>query len=122
MGWSLLADAVVVIHLAFTSFVILGGFLTWRWRAAAFAHLPALAWGIWIEASGNICPLTPLENRLRHLGGEAGYSGGFIEHYALPVLYPAHLTRNIQWWLAAALVALNVLAYGVFLARQRARR
>jgi hypothetical protein len=107
-----LAGAVVVIHLAFVLFVMLGGLLVRRWPRAAWAHLPAVAWGIWIEASGGICPLTPLENHLRGLGGEPGYSGGFVEHYLLPVLYPDGLTRGVQFGLAAAVVLLNAGAYG----------
>ncbi len=117
MFWKLLADTVVSAHLAFVAFVVAGGFLTWRYPRALIAHLPALLWGIWIEASGMICPLTPLENHLRALAGEAGYSGGFIEHYVIPVLYPLGLTRHIQWVLAAALIVLNVAAYGGLLVR-----
>jgi hypothetical protein len=117
---ALLADAVVVLHLAFIAFAALGGFLVWRWRRAIFLHLPALAWATYIGVTGNLCPLTPLENRLREQAGEAGYTGGFIEHYILPVLYPIGLTRQTQWILAAILVALNVVAYrGVIVRRRR---
>ena len=115
MLWSLLADALVIVHLAFTTFVIFGGFLTWRWRWIALAHLPALAWGCYVEVSGAICPLTPLENHLRHLGGESGYQGGFLAHYLVAVLYPPGLTWHVQWVLAAVLIALNAFAYGRFL-------
>jgi len=120
--WKVLADAVVLAHLAFVVFVVAGGFLTWRWRLAALAHLPALAWGVWIELSGAICPLTPLENHLRVLAGEAGYSGGFIEHYVLPALYPPGLTRHAQWVLAGALLFLNLVGYGGLLVRYRKGR
>lgn len=106
-----LAGAVVVAHLGFVLFVVLGGLLVRRWPRAAWAHLPAVAWGIWIEASGGICPLTPLENHLRALGGESGYAGGFVEHYLLPVLYPDGLGRGEQLALAAAVVLLNAGAY-----------
>src|ERR1700680_1416688 len=119
MIWSLLADTLVVIHFAFTAFVIFGGFLTWRWPAAWFCHLPALAWGCWVEVSHTICPLTPLENHLRHLGGEAGYSGGFLAHYLARVLYPPGLTWHIQWVLAALLLAINLLAYARFFTSRR---
>lgn len=119
MDWKLLADAVVLAHLGFVVFVVAGAFLAWRYPRVLFAHVPALLWGLWIEVSGMICPLTPLENHLRMLAGEAGYSGGFIEHYVIPVLYPLGLTRHIQWILAAVLIALNVVAYGGLLARAR---
>ncbi|GAC1662551.1 MAG: DUF2784 domain-containing protein [Candidatus Dormibacteraceae bacterium] len=122
MKWSLLADGLVAIHFAFTAFVILGGFLAWKWRRLMFAHLPALAWGIWVEVSATVCPLTPLENHLRHLAGESGYSGGFLAHYLTPVLYPPGLTSHIQWGLAAVLVALNAIAYGHLIRRSAALR
>ncbi len=120
MIWSLLADALVIIHFAFTAFIIFGGFLAWRWRWLAAVHLPALAWGCWVEVSNSICPLTPLEVHWRHLGGEAGYSGGFLAHYLVRVLYPPGLTWHIQWVLAALLIAINALAYGRLLQRRRA--
>jgi hypothetical protein len=121
MTWRILADAVVFFHLAFVVFAVVGGFLAWRWRWVLFAHIPTLAWATWIELSGGICPLTPLENSLRARSGDAGYSEGFIEHYILPVLYPIGLTRQNQWILAGVLVAINVLAYSKF-ARQRLRK
>jgi hypothetical protein len=122
MKWSLLADSLVVIHLAFTAFVVFGGFLTWRWRWMVFAHLPALAWGVWVEVSAAICPLTPLENHLRRLAGESGYGGGFLAHYLVAVLYPPGLTWRIQWVLAGVLLALNAAAYGRLLWDSRAQR
>ena len=115
MGWRILADLLVILHLAFAAFVVFGGFLAWKWRRVAFAHLPALAWGFWVETSGRICPLTPMENHLRRLAGEAGYQGGFLNHYVVPILYPPWLTRLDQWVLAALLLAVNVTAYGVLL-------
>ena len=119
MIWRTLADLLVVFHLSFVTFVIFGGFLAWKWRAAAWAHLPALAWGLWVEVSGWICPLTPLENRWRELAGEAGYRGGFLHHYVLPILYPPDLTRPNQWVLAGLLIAINAFAYGRVLARRK---
>lgn len=118
----LAADAVVALHLAFVAFACLGGLLAWRRLRYAIVHLPALAWAAWIEFTGSICPLTPLENALRHRAGEAGYPGGFVEHYVLPVLYPAGLTPALQSWIGLFLVALNVAIYAVALARWRARR
>jgi hypothetical protein len=122
MVWRLLADLLVALHLAFAAFVIFGGFLAWKWRGALFAHLPALAWGIWVETSGQICPLTPLEIHLRHLAGEAGYRGGFLEHYVVALLYPPGLTRSDQWVLAALLLAINLAAYGALLRPHRRLR
>jgi hypothetical protein len=119
MLWALAADALVILHFGFTAFVVFGGFLSWRWPRAALAHLPALAWGIWIELCGSICPLTPLENQLRLRGGEAGYPGGFLAHYLHAVLYPDELTRPAQWRLAALLVSINALAYAVRLKTSR---
>ncbi|HUP92396.1 MAG TPA: DUF2784 domain-containing protein [Solimonas sp.] len=115
------ADAVLVAHLAFILFVVLGALLVvWR-RWIAALHLPALAWGLWVEAAHRICPLTPLENALRERAGEAGYSGGFIEHYLVPLIYPAGLTHEIQLGLGFGLAAWNLLLYGWALRRWRRR-
>lgn len=122
MLFSWFADLVVVFHLTFVVFVACGGFLALQRPRAAWLHLPAFAWGVAIECAGWICPLTPLENRLRMEAGEAGYSGGFIEHYLLPILYPAGLTRPAQWVLAAILVACNVVVYALVLRRLWRRR
>lgn len=118
----LAADAVLLLHLGFILFVLLGGVLAVRWRWAPLLHLPAVAWGVYIELSGGLCPLTPLENRLRIAAGEAGYSGGFIENYLLALIYPAGLTQDVQYVLAAIVVGVNALAYGWVWRRRRRRR
>lgn len=115
MNPSLLADAVLVLHLLFIVFVVSGALLLWRWPQVVWLHLPAALWGAFVEASGRICPLTPLENRLREAAGAEGYAGGFIEHYLLPLIYPAALTRDIQLMLGGAVVLINLLLYGVWL-------
>jgi hypothetical protein len=115
-----LADLVVVLHFGFVLFVVLGGLLALRWPRAAWLHLPAAAWGAGIEFAAGICPLTPLENRLRHLGGEGGYAGGFVEHYVLPVLYPEGLTREAQLAIGAFVIAFNLAIY--FLAWRRRKK
>jgi hypothetical protein len=119
MGYRLLADGVVLLHAAFALFTVLGGFLGFRWRRAMLIHLPAAVWGAWIELTGGICPLTPLENRLREIGGARGYSGGFIEHYLLPALYPEGLTRGAQYLLAGLVVVVNLAVYSALWRRGR---
>ncbi len=111
MTYRLLADAVLVLHLAFILFVVLGGLLVLRAPRLAWLHLPTVAWAALIEFFGWICPLTPLENRLRELGGEQGYAGGFIAHYLTALIYPAGLTRNLQHLLGALVVAINLAVY-----------
>ena len=117
----LLADVLVVLHLLFVAFVMAGGFLIGRWPRLAWAHLPAAAWGAFAEFSGVICPLTPLENRLRVLGGSSAYAGGFVERYLLPVLYPEHLTLAIQQGLGVIVVVVNLAAYAWAWRAQRHR-
>ena len=118
MIYRALADLVLVVHLAFVLFVVLGGVLVLKWTRVAWLHVPAAVWGVLIEYSGWICPLTPLENSLRERGGGAGYSGGFIEHYIQPVLYPAGLTRGTQIVLGSLALLVNLTAYGVVVARR----
>ena len=113
----LAADAVALLHGAFVLFVALGGFLVWRWPRLAWLHLPAVAWGALIGFTGWICPLTPLEHHLRQVVGQAGYAGGFIDHYLWPLLYPVGLTREGQWALGAGVLALNGAVYGLLLGR-----
>ena len=112
-----LADAVMVLHALFFVWAVVGGFAVWRRPWLAMLHLPALAWALWIETSGGLCPLTPLENSLRRAAGESGYSGGFIEHYLGGIIYPAGLTRDAQWLAAGVLVLINVVAYTLTIAR-----
>ncbi len=122
MLYRVLADCVVVIHAAFVVFVVLGGFLAWRWRAVAWVHAPCALWGAAIEFGGWICPLTPLENALRARAGLEGYAGGFIEHYLTPILYPEGLTRSTEVVLGALVLVANLVAYGVLVRRVLAQR
>lgn len=119
MLYLLLADLTVVVHLAFVVFVVVGGLLVLRWRWVAWIHVPAAVWGALIEFQGWVCPLTPLEVKLRDMGGEAGYEGGFVENYLLPVLYPGDLTRRHQVILGILVVLLNLAVYGVVAWRAR---
>lgn len=122
MIYRALADLVLVVHLAFVLFVVLGGLMVVRWTPLAWLHVPAAIWGVMIEYSGWICPLTPLENSFRVRGGGAGYSGGFIEHYVLPALYPAGLTRSTQIVLGSVVLILNLTAYWIVVSRMRRRQ
>ena len=119
MWYGALADFLVFVHLAFVAFVVLGGLLVLRHPRLAWLHIPAAVWGVLIEFTGGVCPLTPLENALRLRGGEAGYTGGFIDHYLVPLLYPAGLTRNTQLILGALVLALNVAVYTALFVRSR---
>ncbi|NSX14634.1 DUF2784 domain-containing protein [Cupriavidus taiwanensis] len=114
-----LADLVVIVHGLFIVFVVAGGLLVLRWPRVAWLHLPAAVWGVLIEWSGWICPLTPLENLLRRAAGQAGYSGGFVERYLLPLIYPAGLTPAVQLWLGLVVLAVNVAIYALWWRRRR---
>jgi hypothetical protein len=118
MAYRVLADRVVGLHALFVVFVVAGGLLALRWPWVVAAHLPAAVWGALIEFRGWICPLTPLEKSLRESAGQAGYQGGFIEHYLLPVLYPAGLTGRVQLVLGSLVIAVNVVIYGMVLWRR----
>ena len=122
MIFGALADLTVGIHLAFVLFVIGGGLLVFWRPVVAWAHLPAVAWGAWIELSGGICPLTPIENALRARGGGAVYDGSFVERYLVPLIYPESLTRDLQTMLGVLVIVTNVAIYAVFFTRWQSSR
>jgi len=111
MPYLVLADVVLAAHLAFVAFVVGGGFLVVHWRRMAWAHVPCALWGAWVELAGWVCPLTPLENALRRRAGQMGYAEGFLEHYLVPVLYPAGLTRGMMVALGIGVLVLNLTVY-----------
>jgi hypothetical protein len=115
----ILADGVVVLHFGFILFVGLGGLLSLRWKWAACLHLPAVIWAAAIEFRHGICPLTPLEQGLRRAAGEAGYSGGFIEHYLIPIIYPSGLEEGFQYVLGILVIVINLAVYCWVLFRRR---
>jgi len=117
-----LADAVVVFHVLFIAFAVCGGVLLLRWRWLVWLPLPAVAWATLVEVMSWPCPLTPLENFFRRRGGDAGYPGGFVEHYIMPVLYPDGLTDRIQLVIGCFVFTVNVLAYAIVIARWRRQR
>ena len=120
--YKFLADAVIVFHFAFVGFVLLGGLLVLRWRRVMWVHLPCVAWGIWIELSHGLCPLTPLENDLRAKAGVDTYQGGFVDHSIMPVLYPEGLTQQTQVAIACLIIAINGGCYGYILWSRYRRR
>ena len=124
MGYRLLADVVVVAHLAFIAFVLAGGMLVLARPGFAWIHLPAVAWAAYAELTSTICPLTPLENILRTRAGQAGYEGGFVEHYLIPLIYPPGLTSSTQCVLGVIVIVLNAAIYAAVwwrVARRRSR-
>jgi hypothetical protein len=116
-----LATLIALTHLGFILLVVAGGWIVWRRPWFAWIHLPAAIWGAWIELSGGLCPLTPLENRLRIRAGAEGYPGDFLDHYVVSLVYPAGLTRTMQIVLGAAVIILNVVVYARVLRRWRRR-
>ena len=116
-GYQLLTDLVILAHIVFIVFVLFGGLLAFRWRWMPWAHLPAVGWGAAVEFFGWVCPLTPFENMLRRTGGGGGYSGSFIERYLVPLVYPAELTRELQFLLGGAVVTVNAVVYFLVLRR-----
>ena len=113
------ANLVVLLHFSFILFVVFGALLVVRWPKLIWLHLPAAAWGALIEFTGWLCPLTPLENRLRRIAGEVGYPDGFIEEYLLPIIYPAELTRELQITIGAGVILINLLIYGFLFCKRK---
>jgi hypothetical protein len=115
-----LIDLVVFLHFSFILFAVLGGLLALRWPRVLWVHAPAALWAALIEFGGWLCPLTPLENWLRRAAGQAGYGGGFLDHYLVPLIYPPGLTRELQVVLGVVVIIVNVAVY-VLVWRQRLR-
>ena len=111
MVYSYFADLVVLLHACFILFALLGGLLVLWKPLMAWCHIPAVLWAAGIEFLGWICPLTPLENMLRTRGGDTGYATGFVEHYIIPLLYPAQLTRKMQIGFGLIVLGMNLVIY-----------
>jgi hypothetical protein len=122
MVYRALADLVVLVHLAFILFALFGGALAFRWSWVPWLQLPAAAWGVAVQLCRWLCPLTPLENALRRASGAAGYSGGFVEHYLIPVIYPADLNPERQLLLGCAVLGANAAIYASLAWRARSPR
>ena len=119
MDYRFLADLTLVLHLCFILFALFGGLLCLFRTNMIWLHLPAVLWGIWVEWTGRTCPLTPLENHFRQMASGQGFSGGFIEHYLVPVIYPDHLNASLQWVLGAVVILINLVIYLFVLNRIR---
>ena len=119
MPFGFLADLVVVLHFAFVVFVVAGGLAVLRWPRVAWLHVPAVLWGAWVELAGATCPLTPLESWLLEQSGAGPQLGSFVERHLLPVLYPVSLSRELQWLLGGAVLAINGAVYAVFAVKRR---
>ncbi len=122
MHFRLAADAVLLLHLAYIVFAVLGGLLAVRWRWLPLLHLPAVAWAFYVEFTGSLCPLTSMENSFRLSAGQSGYAGGFVEHYLLPLIYPAGLTRDIQLAMALMVLGVNLAVYAWLVFHPRSAR
>jgi len=109
--YAIAADIIVILHFAFVVFVLLGGVLLLWWRKLVWIHLPAVIWGIMIEFTGWICPLTPYENKFRQQAGLEMYDGDFVMRYIMPVLYPEDLTRSLQVAFGLVVLVINVICY-----------
>ena len=122
MLYRLAADLALVTHFAFIILVVAGALVAFRYAWFAWIHVPAAFWGVFVELTGRICPLTTVENFFRTRAGQEGYAVSFVEHYIFPVIYPAGLTRDVQLMLAGLVVAVNVIIYATILLRQRTVR
>ena len=122
MIYSFLADLLVVFHLVFILYVIAGALLIFKWTKTLWLHLPSCFWGMTVEFSGRVCPLTPWEIQLRRLAGEEGYTGSFIEQYLIPIIYPSGLNREIQMLLGSTVLIVNFSLYTLILIKRRKRK
>ena len=121
MVHGLLADLVLALHACFILFVVLGGLLVLQWPRMAWVHVPAVFWGVVVEMTGWVCPLTPLEVSFRRAAGGTGYDTTFLERYLVPLIYPSTLTREVQVALGVLVLTFNLAVYGVVLQRTRRR-
>jgi hypothetical protein len=122
MSYRIAADIIMLLHMLFTLFVMFGSLLALYKRWIVWLHIPVVLWGVAIAVIGWICPLTPLENAIRIAAGQEGYSGGFVEHYLITIIYPDGLTRRGQLILAGLIIVVNILLYGFVLRKKRAKK
>ena len=111
--YELFANLTLITHLMFILFVIFGGLLYLIFSKIIYIHLPALLWGIYVELTNSICPLTYLENWFLNKGNLTTYSNNFISNYIFPIIYPDGLTAEIQIYLGISLIIINILIYSL---------
>jgi hypothetical protein len=88
MAYRSLAVAVAAVHLGYLAYLLVGGFLAWRWPRTLLLHLLAAGWGAYIVVTASPCPLTLLQNLLRARAGQPPLEPGFVDVYVTGVVYP----------------------------------
>ena len=117
--YELAANLTLIIHFVFIIFVVFGALLYFVLTKIIFVHVPALIWGIYMELTHSICPLTYLENFLLQKANLSTYSEGFIQHYLVPIVYPNNLTEDFQTFLAVVLMIVNLIIYGLIISKSK---
>ena len=117
--YELAADLTLIVHFAFIIFVVFGALLFFVSTKIIYVHVPALIWGIYIELTHSVCPLTYLENWFLQKANLTTYSEGFIQNYLVPVVYPMNLTDDLQTYLAIVLIVANMLMYGLIISKSK---
>ena len=115
--YELAADLTLIVHFAFIIFVVFGALLFFVSTKIIYVHVPALIWGIYIELTHSVCPLTYLENWFLQKANLTTYSEGFIPYYLVPIVYPNNLTEDLQTYIAIALIVANTIMYGFIISK-----
>ena len=117
--YELAADLTLIVHFAFIIFVVFGALLFFVSTKIIYVHVPALIWGIYIELTHSVCPLTYLENWFLQKANLTTYSEGFIQNYLVPIVYPKNLTEDLQTYSATALIVANMIMYGLIISKSK---
>jgi len=119
--YEFLATFTLIIHFLFIVYVILGGLLFFIKHWTIYFHIPAFLYGVYVEFTQSICPLTYLENFFLSKAKVAMYSTSFIQNYLIPIIYPVNLTKELQIILGISLIVINVIIYGIIFAKSSGR-
>ena len=117
--YEVIADLILIVHFSFIIFVVFGALLFFVSTKIIYAHVPALIWGIYIELTHSVCPLTYLENWFLQKANLTTYSEGFIQNYLVPIVYPKNLTDNLQIYFAIVLIVANMIMYGLIISKSK---